>query len=600
MRARNGAVATAERAVIPDGSELSDHNPTADTIVSRVQHEGVSICLSTYGDSEWDLSPYINNANLPDSRKRIVWPSLPEPLINSAKSVCWRYWKAGLYGSTRPVATTLIRFASDLFGFLSWLDGAGITCLSSVTRFHLAAYVEHCRETISSSSSITSRLLAVEACWQLRGSDPDGLPDHPWPGESACYLSGLAATDRCEAKTVVIPDDICRRLFTFTDGLIARANAIISENESVHFPSQDWLLLRSACYFRLGISSGMRNHELSALTTGSCRRVLVSDVSTTWITGESLKTHVGATSWQVPSEAEHIVKILDEMSCHLRAWIAKRIGAIQDSLESAPLKGRRKALLIKSLNRLQKDRDRVFLGFSARNNSVQVPNVGHWTDLLQGLCGAAGCDWKITTHQLRRTFAVFVARHSLGDLRYLRQHFKHVSLDMTALYAAHVNVDHELISEISTAYQDERVSIVSDLLSTDVLISGGASSDLKDFRKGQTVRVFDSRKSLVSSVASAVVIRGTGHGYCLSSRGGCGGTGLYEATSCAGCKNSVITPKHIDVWKALYGHTVELLAIPELSKQECFRINRDLQSIRSVLSDLGCPPSDLREETVHE
>ena len=68
---------------------------------------------------------------------------------------------------------------------------------------------------------------------------------------------------------------------------------------------------------------------------------------------------------------------------------------------------------------------------------------------------AHNIDWEVAP-QFRRTFARYVARSQLGDVRYLRDHFKHWTLDMTAIYAEDQVRDKELFDEIYVAMRHER------------------------------------------------------------------------------------------------------------------------------------------------
>jgi len=50
-----------------------------------------------------------------------------------------------------------------------------------------------------------------------------------------------------------------------------------------------------------------------------------------------------------------------------------------------------------------------------------------------------GTIWPLTSHHFRCTFACLAARSALGDIRYLREHYKHWSLDMTLQSATNFN-----------------------------------------------------------------------------------------------------------------------------------------------------------------
>lgn len=107
-----------------------------------------------------------------------------------------------------------------------------------------------------------------------------------------------------------------------------------------------------------------------------------------------------------------------------------------------------------------------------------------------------GINWRFTPHQFRRTFAVYAAHSALGDLRYLRQHFKHWSLDMTALYALNEEQDTELYDDIMMTLKNEKIAIVEHWLDEDALVIGGMAEQIISFRKNsEPVRTYSSRRN---------------------------------------------------------------------------------------------------------
>jgi hypothetical protein len=155
-----------------------------------------------------------------------------------------------------------------------------------------------------------------------------------------------------------------------------------------------------------------------------------------------------------------------------------------------------------------------------------------------------GVDWPLATHQFRRTFAANVANHVLGDLIYLKHHYKHWSIDMTALYALNTQQEQELFDEVLQAVQDKKVRVIEHWLDADCMIAGGASG-VKAFKAKHRLETIATSKKLVEDTADIVTIRSTGHGWCLASDGGCGGQGLYEPTRCLECRNGVIDSSHV-------------------------------------------------------
>lgn len=170
-----------------------------------------------------------------------------------------------------------------------------------------------------------------------------------------------------------------------------------------------------------------------------------------------------------------------------------------------------------------------------------------------------GVDWRLSTHQFRRTFAANVANHVLGDLIYLKHHYKHWSMDMTALYALNTQQEQELFDEVLQAVREKKIRIIEHWLDDDYMIAGGAGTTVKAFRAKHRLETVATRKNLAEDTADVVTIRSTGQGWCLASDAGCGGQGLYESTRCLACRNGVIDSSHIRVWEGILGHQQELL-----------------------------------------
>jgi hypothetical protein len=91
--------------------------------------------------------------------------------------------------------------------------------------------------------------------------------------------------------------------------------------------------------------------------------------------------------------------------------------------------------------------------------------------------------WPLATHQFRRTFAVFVARNVPGDVRYLRHHFKHWSMDMTLHYAKDPQFDDTLFESVLSKRDELQVSIISGWLAPSQNLSGGRADHYRAFQR---------------------------------------------------------------------------------------------------------------------
>ena len=102
---------------------------------------------------------------------------------------------------------------------------------------------------------------------------------------------------------------------------------------------------------------------------------------------------------------------------------------------------------------------------------------------------------------------------------------------------------------------------------------------------------FKDHKALIAETSKRLVIRSTGHGWCLAQDEGCGGSGLYERGRCGGCHNGLIDRRFIPIWLEAYRHQKELLAdAEELGPGAVKRVKEDLAQAARILKDLGIDP----------
>jgi hypothetical protein len=203
--------------------------------------------------------------------------------------------------------------------------------------------------------------------------------------------------------------------------------------------------------------------------------------------------------------------------------------------------------------------------------------------------------WNLHSHQFRRTFARFVARHVLGDLYYLSHHFKHWSIDMTAYYASEA-MDHELLGDISRTREALQQSIVARWFDDASPLAGGAAERLMSFRA--SVLTAKNRAALISQIAEDAYIRGTGHSWCLSAPASASGSlCIFEKTLCIDCPNGVIDQDHVAVWREIERQQVLVLDSGDLGLPARRRAERFLIEARKVVKRLE---SKVEEEIENE
>ena len=183
---------------------------------------------------------------------------------------------------------------------------------------------------------------------------------------------------------------------------------------------------------------------------------------------------------------------------------------------------------------------------------------------------------------------MFVARNLLGDLRYLREHFKHWSIDMTLYYARHDHgIDQTVFTEILTERDELQAIILEKWIKTDTPLSGGGGNRIVSFRNRGDVKTVSDMRDFCRKLGEDVYIRGTGHSWCMASGNGCGGHGLYDAVRCVDCGEGVVDETHLQVWKGIREQQIQVLQCEDLgisSRQRCLD---HLHASEKVLSDLG-------------
>jgi integrase len=364
-------------------------------------------------------------------------------------------------------------------------------------------------------------------------------------------------------------------------------------------------LLRTCCYTVVAMFSGMRDSEIVSLRDNCFERSFDMDGEEyCWVHGLTykLEEQPKPAKWMVPPVVEKAVNVAAELRRSLLPYIGKRRFYLSEVAKDEGLKSK----IINDATLLESS---LFLGWKALGTRPEfLQNVQTNTmlkkvaerfelvvssnDLDEVIDRAAITPeklWPLATHQFRRTFAVFVARNVLGDVRYLRHHFKHWSMDMTLHYAKDPLFDDSLFESVLSKRDELQVSIISGWLAPHQNLSGGRADHIVRFRGRSEVKTAKDPKALVKAVGEGIFIRGTGHSWCLATTKGCGGEGLYDAIRCAGCGEGVIDQGHLIIWRRIREQQAEVLSWPDLGDPAWERATTHLREAERVLGELGNP-----------
>jgi len=373
---------------------------------------------------------------------------------------------------------------------------------------------------------------------------------------------------------------------------------------------KELIRLRTACYVVCAVFSGMRDSELASLEVGcfSKREGFDGEIFC-WLKGLTYKVERDPrpAQWMVPEVVGKAVDVAMRLGAPERIKCTEHIQVIEATLAGAHVLDAARTGLLAELDKARKHQHALL--FTERENGLIVAFGGMSASYaLRDFAQAAGAVveqpdmegvidrdkvsvgkvWPLTPHQFRRTFAVFVARNLLGDVRYLREHFKHWSIDMTLFYARYdKEVDATVFSEVLTERDELQAIILEKWVKTDAPLSGGGGKRIMGFRNRGDVKIVKDMREFCRKLGEDVYIRGTGHSWCMASGSGCGGQGLYDAARCITCGEDVVDETHLHVWRGIRQQQIEILQCPDIGGPSWQRCVEHLCGAEKVLSDLG-------------
>ena len=550
--------------------------------------------------------------------------------------------------SGKPLSEiTVVNLWMNLRPLLRWMVGAGYGCFADLTPEACMVYVNHSKNRTTWEHSTGGRkgkkltavvfysyCLCVEELWNFREYLTDTLMEHPWPGQSAGSLAGLkkGGTDRY-AKTEQLPDRLMSKLMQealryvaggYGDQLLACRNAR-DENRPIddyltRLGLEKWQSVRieitrlhTACYIVIDGLSGLRDSEMASLETGCYYEREGWDGATYgWVKGYTYKLEVDPkpAEWMVPSVVEKAVEMVTRITAPLRDELDIQIEAMESKLSgvsylSATLRKKDEA----AVHEMKKHRHGLFLGKPRRYGRIGIlcssairtrlkDFAMHLnlrvqdSDLAQVLDRTVikvGKVWPLSPHQFRRTFARYVARCILGDVRYLREHFKHWSLDMTLGYAWGDEdwLDATLFEEILSERQELQDDIVRgwiDVKSNQHLAAIGGKN-IEKARESGLLMVAMNPKVAARQLSHGYCLRGLGHSWCTEKE--CKGKGIYSVIECRDCENRVIDESHIPMWYGIRDQQIELMMLDDCGDPIWQGALESLRYAEHVLADLG-------------
>ena len=510
-------------------------------IVSAVVIDGEFVILSRFGDDTWHFNNTpTNTGKYPSS---IQFEIYPEVYRQTIKEVAFCYLTRGRDSRRKAQESSAHRFVVSLNPFIKYLERLGLPDIQKLQQPIFSNFVHESRSLISDitkkplgKSALVQRFVGVEALYELSQYTKTPLIEHPWPDSSAVILAnrtGANAPHKHQSLTPLIPDDIFCAMFKKAHDQVEKADYLLNlrdEMEKINklpitegkqrtlknktllklgYPHKPFDLrkeltdLRTSCYIIIAATSGCRNHELANLQNGSHHKTEDDDGEIYhWMRAVSEKTYAGPSDWMVPPVAVRAIRIMERWAEPYQKKIAIEIAARRKANPRDP-----------EIARAAKHAKALFLATNKSGGVEGCRSLGNsgWNVRLQEFVDSAGLNWEITTHQFRRKFANYAAHSKFGDLRYLKEHFKHWSMDMTLLYAMDdtwgQHFDLDLLFEVESEEQLIKEGVVSQWIDEKNL-GGGYGRSLKGWQRDPlNLAIFPDHATMIKSIAESTAIR---------------------------------------------------------------------------------------------
>ncbi|PNH96325.1 tyrosine-type recombinase/integrase [Vibrio diazotrophicus] len=501
-----------------------------------------------------------------------------------AKWVTWNKMKESL--AINSLKSTL----SDLKNYFHWVLSTDTAAGHGLTAFTSNAYVKFVNTLTTNRKGEIKPLTQATKFLKFFSLEElyrhckafDFVKEHPWSESSANKLAGLVGEAfreaRTKSKTPIIPDEVLRPLCQFTKSYLDREDKILASAKQ-----QESLLLRDSCIFWLLLTTGMRIHEVLAIKRDAYRSETRDDTTFYYIETVSEKTHTGLSEWIAPEIATKAIDILGRLSTPLQEQLERDLVKAQTSSDHA------------EVHRLEEISCHICLSKSPKKgNQINLLSGDAITESrLPNLCKQIGSDWNLSTHQFRRTFANYAVHSELGDLRALKDHFKHWSITMTALYAFNDDLDAELFEELLREKYLVEEEIKQDWFELDTPITGGelAQKIMQVREDGELIKAFGSHIAMVKAFTSSIPIRSVGIGWCTND----------DECKCGkpdSCESGIVDKRHAPYWTGMLVQQMKLmrLGVSDIGEAGIENVRKGMERCEMVLTALGFDVEAMKRE----
>ncbi|EJE8579502.1 hypothetical protein M5219_002386 [Vibrio vulnificus] len=253
--------------------------------------------------------------------------------------------------------------------------------------------------------------------------------------------------------------------------------------------------------------SGVRIGEAMSFTKSSAKEIVVNGRAVTVLRGETSKAHDGIpkiTTWQTHNVAKTALELAYDMMESTRVFYSEAVDQKEAKGESSELiqhmrKQLKSAFLVPKAGR-QSGSNYILephhvlkkliksVDYKATLEDVDEFNVLNPT--REGELKVGGTYDGLSSHDFRRTFAVFFVRYGFGSASGIKFQFKHQNINMSDYYAnnailAQMNdilMDEDLLDELKESGIDLGIDIYDEIYNESKRLSGAKGEEIMQDR----------------------------------------------------------------------------------------------------------------------
>lgn len=605
---------------LPSIENLASLHDFGNPVITSIIHNGVVTPISYFNDLTWDLRTVFIRESANDAKKKLDWDTYPfndvlyTDLLIKAKIFIFSLWSDPIEHLKFPKPGTVKKKFDALKSLCRWLAISNYFDFSHPNSFY--EYSAYLKASDNSDGTVEMKFAVIRDIYHQSCKIPlIGLNEQPWQGDDP--MSGRIRELKESLKISYIPDDIAQEIVSSAISVMeekgpqiisavravktaenaANARNLHSDNvsrdrgkaakefgfEGCKDLNKHERTLRDSCYICILFFSGMRQSEVLSIKTNPIRvEEHANGETVNWLDATLYKTSSNAdgepASWIVPDVVKTAIAILEELR-------ELYITDVQDYLKDLEREINANLSVKENMLKRQKATNNftnLFITYDSRSNSWGTVTGKTLDKYLKIFCQKLDINHQLSSHQFRHTFARMVARHELGDLHYLKVHFKHWSQDMTNYYAG-VASNNDIFDEIAAETLRHKETIIQHLLESDEELFGKRGEEIQRFR-GTIINEGDI-ELIAKSIASDTYIRGNGHSWCISTPGNqCSGICVYDRTMCKDCDNAVMEKhRHLPIWYELRNQLISTLPLTEVNSPARKRAEIQLDKIQQII-----------------